>query len=155
MRFLLRPVLFAALLIPAAALAQDRDVPYWASLRSHEVNMRVGPSEDYQIAWVYKREGLPVKVVRLREGWRLVRDPDGAQGWILARLLNPERTALVVGEGLAPLRETGTDSAKLRWNLEPGVVGKLGDCDAGWCEFEVAGRKGWVRQSRLWGAGEP
>jgi len=117
--------------------------------------MRVGPSEDYQIAWVYKREGLPVKVVRLREGWRLVRDPDGAQGWILARLLNPERTALVVGEGLAPLRETGTDSAKLRWNLEPGVVGKLGDCDAGWCEFEVAGRKGWVRQSRLWGAGEP
>jgi SH3-like domain-containing protein len=43
----------------------------------------------------------------------------------------------------------------LRWNLEPGVVGKLGDCEAGWCELSVGPRKGWVEQKRLWGAGEP
>ena len=155
MRFL-ASVLFLVLSIVSAPLAaQDREVPYWASLRSDEVNMRVGPSEDYAISWVYHREGLPVKVVRLREGWRLVRDPDGAQGWILARLLNPARTALVHGKGAAAMRESGADSAKLLWNVEPGVVGKLGDCDDGWCEFDVGGRKGWVRQSRLWGAGEP
>jgi SH3-like domain-containing protein len=155
MHFPLRLLCLALLAVPATALAQERETPYWASLRSDEVNMRVGPSEDYQIAWVYHREGLPVKVVRLREGWRLVRDPEGAQGWILARLLNPQRTAMVIGKGLAALRETGSDSARLLWNAEPGVVGKLGDCEEGWCEFDAEGRKGWVRQSRLWGAGEP
>ena len=156
MRFLARLLFLAIpLSLAAPASAQDRDVPYWASMRSNEVNMRVGPSEDYRISWVYRRASLPVKVIRLREGWRLVRDPDGAQGWILARLLSPDRTALVVGKGPAPIRETASDSGKLRWNAEPGVVGKLGDCDAGWCEFDVQGRKGWVRQSRLWGAGEP
>jgi SH3-like domain-containing protein len=35
------------------------------------------------------------------------------------------------------------------------VVGALGDCEAGWCELDVAGREGWVRAERLWGAGEP
>ena len=41
-------------------------------------------------------------------------------------------------------------------NLEPGVTGKLGDCDAGWCRFEIEGYgRGYVRQDALWGAGEP
>lgn len=156
MRFLARLVpiaVFAALAVPA--VAQDREVPYWASMRSKEVNMRVGPSEEYRIDWVYRRPQLPVKVIRVKEGWRLIRDPDGAQGWVVARLLSPERTALVVGKNVAPMRDGPSDSGLLLWNAEPGVVGKLGDCDSGWCEFDVDGRKGWVRQQRLWGAGEP
>ena len=156
MRFLARlalTVVLAALAVPTAA--QDRDVPYWASLRSDEVNMRVGPSEDYQISWVYRRQGLPVKVVRLKEGWRLVRDPDGAQGWVVARLLSPERSALVVGQGLAAMRDDPSDDGELRWKLEPGVVGKLGKCEDDWCELDVQGRKGWVKAGRLWGPGEP
>jgi SH3-like domain-containing protein len=144
-------VLFAAL--PAAA--QERETPYWASIRSKEVNMRVGPSENYPVDWVYKRKGLPLKVVRLMQGWRLVVDPDGTQGWVFAALLSPERTALVTGERLAPIRAEPSASAPLRWNAEPGVVGKLGDCEAGWCEFDVDGRRGWIEADRLWGDGEP
>lgn len=156
MRFLARlSLLILVFSVPLPAQAQDREVPYWASIRVGEVNMRKGPAEDYPIDWVYRREGLPVKVVRVMEGWRLVRDPDGAQGWIVARLLNPERTALVVGEGLADMRDAPADNGKLRWNAQPGVVGKLGDCQASWCEFDVDGRKGWIRQARLWGAGAP
>lgn len=117
--------------------------------------MRVGPSEEYKIEWVYRRAHLPVKVVRVMEGWRLIRDADGAQGWVVARLLSPERTALVVGKGLASMRDGPSEGSALRWNVEPGVVGKLGDCEAGWCELMVDKRKGWVRQQRLWGAGEP
>ena len=76
--------------------AQDRDVPYWATIRASELNMRVGPSADYRIDWVYHRPGLPVKVVRLMEGWRLIEDPDGARGWVVARLLSPDRGAIVI-----------------------------------------------------------
>ncbi len=154
---MLRRLLVAAFLILAAApvQAQDREVPYWASLRFDEVNMRVGPSESYPVDWVYHRVMLPVKVVRLYQGWRRVRDQDGAEGWIVARLLDPERTAVVIGKGLAAMRAEGNAASALRWNLEPGVVGKLGDCDGGWCELDVRGHKGWAEQRRLWGAGEP
>src|SRR4051794_30613505 len=153
---MLRRLLAAlALITSTAGLAQDREVPYWASLRAGEVNMRVGPSESYPIAWTYHRASLPVKVVRLYQGWRLVRDQDGAQGWIVARLLNPARSAVVIGKGLAPMRAEADGDATLRWKLEPGVVGKLRECDSGWCELEVEGRKGWVEQRRLWGAGDP
>ena len=143
----------AALAVPASA--QEREVPYWASIRASELNMRVGPSQDYKIAWVYKRPGLPVKVVRIMEGWRLIEDPDGERGWVVARLLSPDQTAIVKPGGEAPLREAPADSAPLRWRAAPGVVGALGECDAGWCELDVEGRKGWVRASQLWGAGEP
>ncbi len=145
----------AASLAAIPVQAQNREVPYWASIRAEKVNMRVGPSADYRIDWVYKRKGLPMKVVRIKEGWRLVRDPDGAQGWVVARLLSPERGAIVIGEGPAALREAPRPGAKLKWNASPGVVGALGKCDAGWCEFDVGGRKGWIEADRLWGAGEP
>ena len=135
--------------------AQDREVPYWASLRADEVNMRVGPSQDYRVDWIYKRRGLPVKIVRVVEGWRLVQDPDGAQGWIVARLLNPQRTAIVTDGELVPMREEPDDASGLKWNLEPGVVGILHECDTDWCELNVDGRVGWVSEARLWGVGEP
>ena len=145
----------AATIAAPAVRAQDREAPYWASLRFDRVNMRVGPSESYPIDWVYHRAELPVKVVRLYQGWRRVRDQDGAEGWIVARLLSPERSAVVVGKGLAAMRAQADSGAALRWNLEPGVVGKLGDCDDGWCEFRVGPRNGWVEEKRLWGAGSP
>jgi SH3-like domain-containing protein len=147
--------LLALLLCSIPAAAQDRAVPYWAALRAGEVNMRVGPSEDFPIEWVYRRQGLPVKVLRVMQGWRLVEDPEGARGWIIARLLTPDRGAMVVGDGLAEMRETRDSGARVLWRAEPGVVGALGDCDDGWCELTVGARKGWVRASRLWGAGEP
>lgn len=145
--------LLLALSFPAAA--QKREVPYWASLRSDKVNMRVGPGEDYRVTWVYRRKQLPLKVVRLKEGWRLVEDPDGAKGWMLARFLTPDRGAIVKGQGLAEMREKGDSASRLLWRLEPGVIGGLSDCEDGWCGFEIAGKKGYVRQDRLWGAGKP
>jgi len=135
--------------------AQDRDVPYWASLSSPEVNMRVGPSENYRIAWLYRREGLPVKVIRLQQGWRLIEEPDGTTGWVFNQLLSLRRTAIVTGEDETPLRELPEAGATLRWNVEPGVIGRLGDCEQAWCEFDVDGRSGWIARDRLWGAGEP
>lgn len=151
--FVCLALLFAGFAAPAAA--QDRAVPYWATLRADEVNMRVGPSENFPIEWVYRRQGLPVKVVRVMQGWRLVEDPDGESGWIVARLLNPALGAIVTGEGLAEMRADSEPDARLLWRLEPGVVGSLGKCVSGWCRFSVGRRSGWVPQDRLWGAGEP
>lgn len=146
---------FATLLALAPASAQKRDVPYWASLKFDEVNMRVGPSQEYPIDWVYKRKGLPVKVVRLLDGWRLVRDPDGTQGWVAASQLSPTRGVLIVGEGLVDMLAAPKSGSSVRWRVEPGVVGDLLSCNGSWCELDISGRTGWISAGRLWGARKP
>lgn len=141
----------AMLAVAVPASAQEREVPYWASIRASELNMRVGPSADYKIAWVYHRPGLPVRVVRVMEGWRLIEDPDGEKGWVVARLLSPDRTAIVTDGEPTPMRDAPTDAGAIKWRLEAGVSGALGECSAGWCELRLDDRVGWVRQDRLWG----
>jgi SH3-like domain-containing protein len=138
--------------VPARAADSD-DVPYWASLTADTVNMRVGPARDYRISWVYKRKLLPLKVIRLHEGWRLVEDPDGARGWVLSRFLSRKQTAIVRGT-IAEMREQ-PGGGRLMWRVEPGVVGKVGKCESGWCKFDAAGHSAWIKASAIWGEGEP
>ena len=145
-------LMLAAAFVIAPLAAQDRTLPYWASLRYEKVNMRVGPSAEYPVTWVYQRQGLPVKVVRVREGWRLIEDHEGTQGWIAASQLDPARGGLVIGTGLTEVRAEPNTAAAVKWRAEPGVVTKLKACRTGWCEVDIAGRKGWISASRLWGS---
>lgn len=141
--------LICALFTPV--YAQERDVPYWATIRASELNMRVGPSEDYRIDWVYRRPGLPVKVIRVMEGWRLIEDPDGDQGWVTARFLSPDRGAIVTGDAPTEMRSSPSSDGAIKWRLAPGVVGSLQNCASQWCELKVGKRRGWVLRTRLWG----
>ena len=148
---------FAALgltTVPARAGAADIPIPGWASLRANEVNMRAGPGEDYRIIWVYHHPHLPVRVVRVSSGWRLVQDPDGARGWVILGFLNHERTAYVTAGEPVAMRAGPDTSARLLWRLATGVTGTLGPCDKGWCQLDVDGRHGFVTAERLWGASD-
>jgi SH3-like domain-containing protein len=31
------------------------------------------------------------------------------------------------------------------------VVGRLRECRAGWCDFDVKGKRGWIEAAHLWG----
>lgn len=151
----LRSLILSFALLATPAMAQDTgEIPYWASIRASEVNMRVGPGEEYKIAWIYRRQQLPLRVLRVMDGWRLVQDPDGVRGWVMARFLTRQKSAIVKGKGLAEMREAGEASARLLWRIEPGVVGLIDDCDAGWCSFTVGPHRGYVRRDHLWGATE-
>ena len=70
-------------------------VPRFVSLKSGRVNVRVGPGEDYKIAWVFVKSGLPIEVVQEFDNWRQIRDSDGATGWVFQSLLSGKRTAVV------------------------------------------------------------
>lgn len=142
---------------PAGTLhAQEAEdgVPYWVSTRKDTANMRVGPGREYRINWTYTRKGVPMKVLRVMGGWRLVEDPDGARGWVLQQFLSRERTGIVKGS-ITALRENKDGSGALLWRVAPGVMGKIGDCKAGWCSFDVDGRKGFIKASAVWGAENP
>ncbi|MDJ0977827.1 MAG: SH3 domain-containing protein [Erythrobacter sp.] len=133
------------------ASAQGREPPYWASLRYDETNMRVGPSREYHIEWVYRRKGLPVRVLRSRDEWDLVQDPEGTQGWISGSQLSRTRTVLITGNAIVALREEPQAASRLLWRAEPGVVAQLLRCQKDWCEIDASGRTGWVKASQLWG----
>lgn len=135
--------------------AQSDAEPHWRTLRFDEVRMRVGPSQEYKIEWLYRRKGLPIMVLREREGWLLVQDHEGTQGWIASSQTLTTTGAMIIGEGLADLREEPRASSGLRWRAEPQVIGELLRCRDSFCEIDVAGRSGWVPMDRLWGAGRP
>lgn len=156
MKYVLKIGLLSALLVGAGALAQSsQKVPYWVSIKEDEARMRTGPSTEFPVKWIYKRQYLPLKVVAVHSVWRKVEDPDGDQGWMHVRLLSPNRTALVTGSGNAALRDVPEATGRISWRVEPGVTGRIEECAKGWCRFENGGRWGYIETNRIWGEEAP
>jgi SH3-like domain-containing protein len=152
-----RGVLAAFLIVAAAApaLAQEKQPPYWASIASRQAMTHTGPGRNYPNVWLYQRRDLPVRVVKKYETWRLIRDPDGAQGWMLVTMLSDRRTAIVKPGDPRAIRADRNDGAKVRYMAEPGVVGRIDKCKGdGWCRIEIGKKDGYVRTSDLWGVSE-
>ncbi len=137
-------------------------VPRFVSLKSDRVNLRNGPGVDYPTGWVYRRAGLPVEVVKEFEGWRQVRDAEGASGWVLQSLLSSRRTGLVLpwerktgsAPPIVPVRSSDSESANVVANVEAGVIADLHSCDGRWCRVTVDQYSGYVEQKKLWGVYE-
>lgn len=147
--------LLAAFLSCAAVAEEDADktlpLPRFVSLRSNEVNMRVGPGTRYPINWVYHREGLPVEIIQESDQWREIRDAEGTTGWVHKQMLQGKRTAVITGK-IAVLRRTPDSKASPALRAEPGVIGKLITCEKEWCRLQIASRKGWVPKTSIFGA---
>ena len=151
MRRMMAAVLAIAVLGGAAqAAGPQRKMPYWGSLSAGAAKMRTGPGRNYPANWLYQRQGLPVQVIEIYPGWRKVRDPDGAEGWMIGNLVSDQRTGMIKG-GVADLRDAPNSGAKVVWRAEPGVVGRVDQCGGGWCRIDVHGRSGYVEQASLWG----
>lgn len=155
-------MLVAALLAPTPVAAQvkEQQLPRFASLKSDRVNMRAGPSTDTPIQWVYRRAGLPIEILREgADGWRQVRDAEGATGWVIATVLSNRRTALVLPwelkPGIAPpfvdVRVDGSDRAEIVAKVEAGVIANIVSCASGWCRISAGDARGWIEQKKLWG----
>jgi SH3-like domain-containing protein len=136
-------------------------VPRFVSLKSDRVNLRQGPGTDYPTAWVFRRAGLPVEVVKEFESWRQVRDAEGATGWVLGSMLSGRRTAVIlpweVKSGkeqpiMATVRDDAYDDARAIAHVEAGVLAGIIGCDGKWCRVSVGGYRGYIEQQKLWGA---
>jgi len=140
--------------IASPALAQEKQPPYWASIASGQAMTHTGPGRNYPNVWLYQRRDLPVRVVKKYETWRLIQDPDGAQGWMLVTMLSDRRTAIVKPGEPRPIRADPSDDAKVRYEAEGGVVGRIDKCKGnGWCRIAIGKKEGYVRTSDLWGVG--
>jgi len=143
------------IIVSAPASAQEKQPPYWASIASGEAMTHTGPGRNYPNVWLYQRRDLPVRVIKKYETWRLIQDPDGAQGWMLVSLLSDRRTAIVKPGDPRPVRSGPNDGAKVRYLAEQGVVGRIDKCGGdGWCRIEIGKKQGYVRTTDLWGVAE-
>ncbi len=149
--FLCGAILFISSLTISANAQNKRKTPYWASIDESKARMRTGPSTEYPVKWVYRREKLPIKVIDIHQDWRKIEDPDGDQGWMHVRLLSPVRTAMVIGKSNAELRDEPSPNAKIAWRAQPGVVGRIDDCKDGYCRMDVAGRVGYIDVRKIMG----
>lgn len=134
-------------------------LPRFVSLKSDRVNLRSGPGTDYPTAWVYRRAGLPVEVIKEFETWRQVRDADGATGWVLQSLLSGRRTALVLPWDIKPdkpvpqveIYRSDSQSSHAVAKVEAGVIANVHDCDGRWCQVTIDEYRGYLEQKKLWG----
>ena len=137
---------------PAIKISQfsGKPVPRFESLKYPAVHGRIGPSLDHPIAWKYERKGLPVLILKESQDWRFVRDPDGDEVWVHARMLTGARTVLVRSE--TELKRKAGEDARGVAMLQPGVVGQLLACSGSWCQVSAARYKGYVRRQAIWGS---
>ena len=149
MRHLL--VATALVFVASAALAQEKQPPYWASIASGQALTHTGPGKNYPNVWLYQRRDLPVRVVKKYDTWRLIQDPDGAQGWMLVTLLSDRRTAIVKPGEPRTVRAKPDDGAPVRYTAQAGVVGRIDKCANGWCRIAVGKRDGYIHTADLWG----
>ena len=142
------------MLMAAPTAAQDKTPPYWASIASGEAMMRTGPGRNYPGTWLYKRRDLPIRVLKLYPNWRLIEDPDGTRGWMLVTLLSDRRTAIVKKGAPRPIHAEASETSRLRYRVEAGVVGRIEKCRNGWCHMQVGSREGYIRTSDIWGVSD-
>lgn len=125
-------------------------VPRYVSLAKNTVNVRTGPDGKYPIVWVFKKAGIPVKVIAEYKDWRKIVDSEGATGWIWGPLLSSKRTGLIIAEKQTLLK--GPDKIHPAAVIaEAGVIGKILTCQKNWCKLDVNGFEGWLIQDSFWG----
>lgn len=158
-----------ALTVPAAHAVEDAGqkarpgsglpIPRYVSLKSDRVNLRTGPGTDYPTAWVFRRAGMPLEVIKEFESWRQVRDADGATGWVLQSFLSGRRTALVLpwevkADKPVPSIEiyrSDSTSSPVVVRVEAGNIANVHDCDGRWCHVTIDDYRGYLEQKKLWG----
>ena len=145
----------AGLALASGASAQDDPkVPYWASISSGQAMMRTGPGRNFPGTWLYQRRDLPVRIVQRYDNWRKIEDPEGTSGWMAVALLSERRTAMVTGNDIVDVRAGSSPDSAVRYRAEPGVVGRIDQCDGQRCHIRFGEREGWIAQGALWGVDE-
>jgi SH3-like domain-containing protein len=172
-----RPAILAVLcavallgLVQASAAAEQNTdglpLPRFATTRSSPINVRVGPGQKYDLAWIFTKPGTPIEIVAEFDIWRKIRDFDGSEGWIQENLLSGSRAGLIAPWKKAvnvPLQASASTDSGVRAYLGSGFRVDIRKCDGAWCQVDATSHddashtatySGYVKQSDIWGVYE-
>ena len=129
-------------------------IPRFVSLKSDEINLRVGPSINYPIKITYVYQNFPVEIVDEYDVWRKVRDNENNIGWIKGSLLKGDRYGIVISK-----EDQYANIYKYPRGKSIGKIGinnlvKINKCLQLWCLIKSNKNKFWIKKKNLWGVYE-
>ena len=120
------------------------------SLKNNEVNVRVGPSKEYPIKFIYKKKYLPLEVLDKSETWRKIKDFENNSGWIHISQLSKKKSAININNN-SLLYKKPTIYSKPIVKLEIGRLVLIKKCKEEWCKITSGSFSGWIFKDSLWG----
>lgn len=140
------PVILNVLLISAI----HANTPRMVSVAGDPVNMRAGPSLNYEIIWELGR-GYPLMVTDSKGSWYKVKDFEDDQGWVFEPLTS--RTPhVVVKKQLVNIRKAPGTKYKVVGKAEYGTVFRTIKRVKGWIKVKHDnGLTGWIYRKLVWG----
>ena len=120
------------------------------SLKNNEVNVRVGPSMEHPIKFIYKKKYLPLEILDKSENWRKIKDFENNSGWIHISQLSRKKTAINIKNNSILYRKS-TFFSKPVAKLETGRLIFIKKCKLKWCKVTSGEYTGWIEKNDLWG----
>ena len=126
-------------------------LPRFASTKSDESNLRVGPSIDYPIKLTYIIQNTPLEIIDEHETWRKIIDTDGNQGWLHKSLLKGNRYGIIKTEHREPSQIFSKPEGAIIWKIGNRNIVKINKCLKSWCHINFNEKKGWINKINIWG----
>jgi SH3-like domain-containing protein len=121
-------------------------IPRFVSLRSNEVNLRTGPGTTYPV------DCLPAAGCRSKSSRSSMcggKFATGGDGRLSTRAC--WKASACAHRRRRELRSEPAEAGSVVVRLAPGVIGRLLECDAAWCEIDAEGYRGWLKRDEFWG----
>ena len=126
-------------------------IPRFVSLKSDEVNLRVGPSINYPKELQYIQKNLPIEIIDEYDLWRKITDIDGNKGWVHKSLIKSERYAIILPKNNKKVFVFSNPIGKKIGEIGKNNIVKLNNCLKKWCYIHFLNNKGWINKENLWG----
>ena len=129
-------------------------LPRFVSLKSDNVNLRIGPSLNYPLVLKYTRKNLPIEVIDEFDVWRKVKDYENNIGWLHKSLIKGERFVLIVNKDQVIKNIHNRPNGKVIGIVKRNNILNLERCLMHWCLISHKDIKGWLSKESIWGVYE-
>ena len=144
-------ILFSSHSFSQKGLITGLDIPRFVSLKSSDVNLRVGPSVNYPIEIKYIRKNYPLEIIDEFDVWRKTRDHRGNIGWLHKSLIKGDRYVLIGFEFDSEVKIYNRPNGKIIGIIKKNNLLKLNECLINWCNVKNENVKGWISKQNIWG----
>ena len=118
-------------------------------LKNNKVNVRYGPSFDYPIKFIYKKNKLPLQIIDQKENFRKILDHKKNSGWIHISQLRKSKSLIATSKKI--LFKKPTKFSKPIAKIEKGRLLIVRKCVKSWCNIETEEFSGWIDKNNIWG----
>ena len=130
------------------------EIPRFVSLKSNDVNLRVGPSVNYPIELKYTQNNLPVEIIDEFDIWRKIKDSENNIGWLHKSLIKGDRFVLTVDKKNSTKIIYNRPNGNQIGRVEKNNILNLESCLKNWCLVSHQKIRGWLSKDFVWGVYE-